>query len=121
MHLHAISYRVDVPIIWNSKADKIIKLKCIVKINMFMNAWATFKAWSNLLQMHGQPSRHDQNLYSVSVWSTQCECIVKPIHCQMQMHCQHYQMLMHHQQFSNAPALEVRSTYSNSCVQSSCH
>ena len=64
-----------------------------------MNAWATFKVWSKY-----------------NIWSTQCECIVKPIHCQMRMHCQHYQMqthcqmLMHRQQFSNGTALEVRST-----------
>ena len=91
-----------------------------------MNAWATFKAWSNLLQMHGQPSRHGQNL--VKMYGQRiAKYIVKPIHCQMRMHCQHYQMqthcqmLMHRQQFSNAPALEVRATDSNSCGQSSRH
>ena len=46
--------------VWNSKADKMTKLKYIVKY--VVNAWATFKAWSNLSQMHEQPSRYGQNL-----------------------------------------------------------
>ena len=46
--------------LWNSKADKIIKLKYIV--NFVANAWATFKAFSN---------------------ANASPVFVKPIHCQM--------------------------------------
>ena len=49
-------------------------------VKLVANAWATFKAWSKS---------------SVNVWSMQRECIIKPIHCQVRMHCQHYQMQMH--------------------------
>ena len=47
-------------ILWNSKADKIIKRKYIV--NFVANAWATFKTLSIFLQIHGQHSKHDQNV-----------------------------------------------------------
>ncbi len=77
--------------LWNSKADKIIKLKCIVKF--VANAWATFKPWS----------KHGVGAGSIPMWG-----IIKPMHYKMRMHCQYYQMQkhcqmrMHCQQFSNA-------------------
>ena len=42
--------------------------------NFVANAWATFKAFSN---------------------ANASPVIVKPIHCQMRMHRQHYQMQIH--------------------------
>jgi hypothetical protein len=57
---------------WNSKADKIIKLKCQICCKSVANAWATFKAWSkcgvnarsNVMRMHRQ---HYQTQMRVSV------------------------------------------------------
>ena len=56
--------------VWNSKADKILKLNYIVKFvasawanpNTFSaNAWANSNTLLNLLQMHEHPQMHGQN------------------------------------------------------------
>ena len=62
-------------ILWNSKADKIIKLKYIVKFAT--NAWATFKAWSkcSLIAWSSAIPMHRQHYQAQT-------------HCQMRMHCQ---------------------------------
>ena len=64
-YYHAYEQLYGIPIltprlVWNSKADKIIKFKYIV--NFVADAWATFKTLSIFLQMYGQPSKHDHNV-----------------------------------------------------------
>jgi hypothetical protein len=44
------------------------------------------------MQMHGQPSNHAWSKYGVDTWSMPTRSIIKPMHYQMRMHCQHYQI-----------------------------
>ena len=86
--------------LWNSKADKILKLKFVVKF--IVNAWANSNTWANLVQIHGQmyghPQMHGQPLSAwskccINAWSipnanafkckyiVKCECIISIIEC----------------------------------------
>ena len=92
VRIHGELAILDNRVLWNSKADKIIKLKYIV--NCVANAWATFKTLSIFLQM----------------WMGNLQSMIKMWHeCMVKLKCECISSIFQANTFSNANASSALS------------